>query len=75
VRPPRLVESRRLNIELTEAAYKRLKSIEVASGAASSSEVLRRALSIYDALLTATRGGGKVILRGNGVDREVLILG
>ena len=66
----------RLNLELPERLRGRLEQLRVMSEADTITEVVRRAVALYDALISAIRGRGeKVILRGaDGTERELLIL-
>ncbi|KYF80443.1 hypothetical protein BE20_24815 [Sorangium cellulosum] len=65
----------RLNLELPERVRERLERVRELSEADSLTEVIRRALSVYDALLTTTHDeGGKVVLRSaDGNERELLL--
>ena len=64
----------RLNLELPERVRERLERVRVMSEADSLTEVIRRALSVYDTLLTTTiEEGGKVILQVDGKERELII--
>ncbi len=68
-------ESRvRLNLDLPERVRERLERVRVLSESDSLTEVIRRALAVYDTLLTSTHEEGcKVIIRsGDGkTEREV----
>jgi len=48
----------RLNLELPERVRERLERVRVMSEADSLTEVIRRAMSIYDTLLTTSKEGG-----------------
>lgn len=64
----------RLNLELPERVRERLERVRVMSEADSLTEVIRRALSVYDTLLTTTiEEGGKVILQVGDEKRELII--
>ena len=65
----------RLNLELPERVRERLERVREMSEADSLTEVIRRALTVYDALLTTTREeGAKVMLRNaDGTEKELLI--
>ena len=63
----------RLNLELPERVRERLERVRVMSEADSLTEVIRRALSIYDTLLTTSKEGGKIILQVDGKERELII--
>lgn len=65
--------SKRLQVELNEDAYERLRK---AAGAEDKSiaEVVRRALNIEDYVRKQVEDGGKVMIRdANGDDRELVI--
>ncbi|UQA63222.1 sigma factor [Polyangium aurulentum] len=66
----------RLNLELPERLRGRLEQLRVMSEADTMTEVVRRAVALYDALMSAIQGRGeKVILRGtDGTERELIIL-
>ena len=66
----------RLSLELPERLRGRLEQLRVMSEADTMTEVVRRAVALYDALISAIRGRGeKVILRdADGTERELLIL-
>ncbi len=65
----------RLNLDLPERVRDRLERLQDLSEADSLTEVIKRALSVYDALLTATREeGGKLVLRKEDGSEEVLRL-
>jgi len=65
--------SKRLQVELNEDAYERLRR---AAGVEDKSiaEVVRRALNIEDYVRKQVEEGGKVVIRdANGEDRELVI--
>ena len=66
----------RLNLELPIQVRERLEEIRVLSEAESVTEVIRRALSIYDLLLNMTvKEHGKVVIRSvDGIERELLLV-
>ncbi len=66
----------RLNLELPERLRGRLEQLRVMSEADTITEVVRRAVALYDAMMSAMKERGeKVILRGaDGSERELLIL-
>ena len=74
-RPPSGEARTRLSLELPTRVRDRLERLREISEADSLTEVIRRALTIYDVLLATTREeGGKVILRRqDGSEREVII--
>lgn len=64
----------RLNLELTPAVAERLDYLEELSGAHSRTEVIRRALSLYDVLLSKLSGDTSLVLRHPDGREETLIL-
>lgn len=52
----------RLNLDLTERVRERLERLREATEAESMTEVIRRALSIYDALIEIRQEGGKIVV-------------
>ena len=67
-------ETKRLNLELPEAAYERVKEVERATEAASVSEVLRRSLTLYDYLVQAQQDGKKIVVRDGDHEQEIVML-
>lgn len=65
----------RLNLELSERVRNRLDELQRISGAASVSEVIRRALALYD-LATVERGRGTqlVLVHEDGREERILLL-
>jgi hypothetical protein len=65
----------RLHLELPERVRRRLEQLRVLTEADTITEVVRRALAVYDLLMTAVKGRKeRVILRSeDGTEREVLI--
>jgi hypothetical protein len=65
----------RLHLELPERVRARLEQLRVMTEADTITEVVRRALAVYDVLMTAVRErGDKVILRSaDGSEREMII--
>jgi hypothetical protein len=64
----------RLNLELSRDVYDQLLQIQVATGAVSLTEVIRRALALYDIVVEHTGEGGKVVFRNAEGDEETLRL-
>jgi len=75
-RSPNTELKARLNLELPIQVRERLEEIRVLSEAESVTEVIRRALSIYDLLLNMTvKEHGKVVIRSvDGTERELLLV-
>jgi hypothetical protein len=70
-----MVPEQSLTLVLPERVFARLEELREMGHADGITEVLRRSLSVYDVLLTATRTRGeKVILRDtDGAEREIVI--
>lgn len=65
---------KRLQVDLSEDAYERLKR-SAGEEDRSIAEVVRRALNIEDYVRRQVQEGGKVVIRtSDGVDRELMIL-
>lgn len=65
---------KRLQVDLSEDAYERLKR-SAGEEDRSIAEVVRRALNIEDYVRRQMQEGGKVVVRtSDGVDRELMIL-
>jgi hypothetical protein len=74
MRNKRTVSSKRLNLDLPESTYLRVKELEQLSESTSLSEVLRKALTVYDVLLKAQKAGCKIVIRDDGAEREVILV-
>ena len=74
-RPPRNRQQvRRLSLEMNEAVRDRLEELRDRIHADSLSEVIRRALSVYDLLAVEHAKGARPILRyKNGNERELIL--
>lgn len=73
-RIPRDSPRTRLSLELPERVRERLEQLRELSSADTLSEVIRRSLAVYDALLTTTANGGSVVLRkADGTEERLLI--
>ncbi len=66
----------RLNLELPERIRSRLEDLRTMSESDSLTEVIRRALALYDVVLTNTkRDGQKIFLRDkDGTEREIFVI-
>jgi hypothetical protein len=67
-------EIKRLNLELNKAVFDRIAEVGRLTGATSTSEVLRRALTVYEALVRAQRAGERLIMTNGSREREFLVL-
>ena len=70
-RPARADVRFRFNLELPASVRERAERAKVLSEAGSLTEVIRRALGVYEELLLRTDGGGRILLRVDGEDREL----
>jgi hypothetical protein len=68
--------TRRLTIDLTEPARERLEQLRATAEADTLTEVVRRALAVYEKLWSVQKRTGQVVIRGeNGEpDRELVLL-
>lgn len=66
----------RLNLEIPKRVRDRLERVQGMSEADSLTEVIRRALIVYDALLTTVHeDGGKIIIRyPDGKENELMLV-
>lgn len=65
---------RRLNLEISGATNELLEGLVTRSGAASCTEVIRRALSVYDVILQAQESGGEILAHREGYHPMRLVL-
>jgi hypothetical protein len=74
-RPHKNEPKARLHLELPERVRRRLEQLRVLSEADTITEVVRRALAVYDVLVTAVKvRKERVFLRADdGTEREVLL--
>lgn len=68
------MEKYRFNLELTNGAKKRLDDLQKRTEAASITEVIRRALSVYDALEQHKSDGWEIILRNKEKEKSVCLI-
>lgn len=69
------LETSRLSLEMTKTAKERIVSLITRTDATSMTEVIRRALSVYDVIVKHIAEGGTIILKKDGNPDEKLILG
>ena len=60
---PTTNERIRLNLAITPTVHDRLQRLREISGSETATEVVRRAMAVYDLVLTHVAEGGEVILR------------
>jgi len=70
------MEKYRFNLELTKGAKKQLDSLQKRTEAASITEVIRRALALYDALEEHKAANWEIVLRNKdkGVEKLVCLV-
>ena len=74
-RPARTQSRVRLNLDLPEETKQRLEGLRDITHADSMSEVVRRALAVYEFLLEEKTDGGVTIMRSrDGTERQLKIL-
>jgi len=72
---PSDVEKERLNLDLHPAVKAQLLDLKERTKADSMSEVVRRAIELYDLVMSTQEKGGKLIIKENpGFPREIRIL-
>lgn len=64
----------RLNLSVSEAIRDRIEELRDETHAESATEVIRRALAVYDLMITKTNEGGKVLIRIGDEEKEVLLV-
>jgi hypothetical protein len=67
-------ESVRINLEVNPSVRDRLDRLREATEAESITEVIRRALAVYETLVDLSDGKGQIMLRPKGGDETPLIL-
>lgn len=64
----------RLSLALAQKVRDRLELLQEETGAQTMTEVISRALAVYDYLITEKKSGAKVLLETKDGTREVVIL-
>ena len=73
-RPPNTEPRTRLNLEIPVRLRERMERLRQTLEADSLTEVIRRALVVYEALLTTREGHGKVFIRAaDGTEQEIVV--
>ena len=67
-------EIKRLNLELNVAVRQRLEELRLETKADSLTEVVRRALAVYDYLWSQKKLGARLLIEHNEEVREVVLL-
>jgi hypothetical protein len=65
-------EKIRLNLELSREVHEQLQTLQHETGAASLTEVIRRALALYDVVVDHVADNGKVVFRYSDDAEETL---
>jgi hypothetical protein len=73
-RPPKSAPTSRLTLDLAEPVRKQLEALKDRTQADSLVEVVRRALAVYSFLWDEKAKGRDVLTRGDGPDRELVLL-
>ncbi len=63
----------RLNLEIPERTKARLEAVRELSESETITEVIRRALVVYETLLLQQAQGNKILIRNNTGDRELFL--
>jgi hypothetical protein len=72
---PIVVSKIRLNLEFTPPIHQQMQAVQVRSHASSLTEMLRRAVALYDLITEHCTHGGEIILRNSkGQDEKLKIL-
>lgn len=64
----------RMSLEFSDKVYSKLNKIKALSDAGSHTEVIRRALAVYELLLDENAEGNKVMVRTDKGDREIIFI-
>jgi hypothetical protein len=73
-RPPKSAPTSRLTLDLAEPVRKQLEALKDKTQADSLVEVFRRALAVYSFLHDEKARGREIVTRGDGPDRELVLL-
>jgi hypothetical protein len=73
-RPARSEPTKRLNLEMAETVRLRLENLREHTEADSLTEVVRRALLVYEFLWAEKLKGSNVVIRNSTGDKELIIL-
>ena len=71
-----IIEKHRFNLELTKGAKEQLEDLQKRTEAASLTEVVRRAIAVYDALQQYVADDWEIVLRHKkgGAEKPVLLV-
>ena len=73
-RPPRNVETERLNLVVSKAVRERLKGLQKATDADSMTQVIKKALAVYDFLWQEKSKGARLMVKSEDGERELVLL-
>ena len=73
-RPPSNRPKTRLNLEVSQPIRERLERLKDETEADSLTEVIRRALAVYELLWNQHKQGAQAIVRQDGTERELIIV-
>lgn len=73
-RPKRTEERTRLNLDLTERVRDRLERLRDETEADSLTEVIRRALHVYDVMVHGAKNGTIILRKPNGEEIQLLLI-
>lgn len=73
-RPKRTTPVSRLTLEMAEPVRQTLEELKDTTQADSLAEVIRKALAVYGYLLQEKRHGGRVVVKKDGDEKEVVFL-
>ena len=66
---------KRLTLELKSEAHAKMKTLQNDTGAASITEVIKRALAVYEYVHDTKKSGGAIIVRdATGKETEIILL-
>jgi hypothetical protein len=73
-RMPNKVKGGRLNLEIGKDVRRRMEELRDETGSRSLTDVVSRALAVYDFLWKQKREGGKVLVQDSEGTREIVLL-
>lgn len=73
-RTPKTFATRRLSLEISEEARKNLEALRDKTQADSLTEVIRRALAVYDFLWSQKEKGAKLVVDSPEGEKELVLL-
>jgi len=73
-RMPNKLKGGRLNLEIGKEARERMEELMDETGARSLTDVVSRALAVYDFLCTQKKKGGKILIQDDEGTRQLVLL-